>query len=185
MRINILGQKGLTLFELIIAIAVAAILFTVIAPNVTSTVYRNEIVSDINETSNALQYGRFNAVDRQMNAVVCPSVNFETCNSSNWTLQKIVFIDANNNGNRDGDEELLFTTQSSGNNVITGPNANIVFDSSGTTQNSSTILICPRNGDITLAREISIGANGRIKLSADTDGDGISEGADGTNLSCG
>lgn len=177
-------QKGLTLFELLIVIAIAAILFTVVAPNITSTVYRNQVVSDINETSNALQYGRFNAVDTQLNAVVCPSSDFKRCNPSNWTLPKIVFVDKNNSGNRDDDEELLYTTQHSGKNVITGPNANIVFDGSGATQAESTILICAVNGDITLARQIHIGANGRIKLSTDSDGDGISEGADGRNLSC-
>ncbi|MEM0909534.1 MAG: GspH/FimT family pseudopilin [Pseudomonadota bacterium] len=177
-------QKGLTLFELLIALAVVAILYTVVMPNITGTVYRNQVVSDINETSNALQYGRFNAVDTQLNAVVCPSNDYETCDTSNWTLPKIVFIDVNNNGNRDNDEELLFTTQSSGKNIITGPNSNIVFDGSGTTQSEATILICARNGDIKLAREIHIGANGRIRLSKDTDGDGISEGADGSNLSC-
>ena len=121
-------QQGLTLVEVLIALAIMAILFGVLAPNIHTILSKNRITAAINAMSSVVQYGRFSAIDQNGVAVVCPSHNFSTC-SDNWNLPKIVFIDANTNNQRDNNEPLLMTAEaSSSQESFTGPDVPITFE---------------------------------------------------------
>lgn len=177
-------QAGLTLLEMLIAIAIVIIVLTVVAPNVQTVVAKNRTISEINELSSVIQFARFTAIDQNATAVVCPSPDFENC-STNWNQAKIVFIDNNGNNKRDSSEPLLMTSTeiTSGNNV-TGPNTSIVFADTGAVNTATHIKICPKNKDNTIAKGLSINAQGRVKMNVDTDGNSIVEDGDGNEISC-
>ncbi|MEM0909393.1 MAG: GspH/FimT family pseudopilin [Pseudomonadota bacterium] len=182
---NIEYQKGLTLIELMVVVAVSAILVGVVAPNVQNITNRNQVTSDINSTSAALRFARFTAVDQLKDVVVCPSANFATCNTADWDLAKIVFIDRNENGNRDANEALLHTTDKvADTNAMTAPDRSVIFTRTGTADQPIEINLCAHSQDNSLARQISINANGRVKLSRDQNGDGVHEADNGDALSC-
>lgn len=177
-------QQGLTLVELLIALAIMAILLTVVAPNIQSILTKNRITADINEMSSVVQYARFSAIDQSNTALVCPSDDFENC-SSNWDLPKIVFIDNNANGSRDSSEALLMTTEATNSQQhFSGPNAALAFDESGISNMSVSLVLCPNDNDTEFARSVNVNQQGRTRISIDSNNDGIHEDVSGNNLSC-
>ena len=177
-------QRGVTLLEMLIALAISAIVLTVVAPNIQSMIAKNRISAEINELSGIIQYARFSAIDESSLALVCPSNDFATC-STNWNQAKIVFIDANNNGNRDTSEPLLMSTSAASNtNNFTGPVAPISFSETGESNTLITIKVCPSTNDEKMARGININRQGRVRISTDSNNNGVHEDIGGTELSC-
>ena len=177
-------SKGMTLLEILIALAVVSIVLTVVAPNVNTIVSKNRTTSEINELSGIIQFARFTAIDETSTAVVCPAADYASC-GTNWNAPKIVFIDINSNNTRDNAEPLLMSTAgTSASNTMTGPSTNILFFDSGATNASTSIKVCPNNKDNTLARSININAQGRVRISTDSNDNGVKEDTDGNELSC-
>lgn len=177
-------QKGMTLLEMLITLAIAAIVLTVVAPSVQTIIAKNRTTSEINELSAVIQFARFTAIDELSTAVVCPAGNYATC-STNWNEPKIVFLDDNGNGSRDTAEPLLLsTTGISSSNTMTGPNTPISFFDSGSTNASVSIKICPNSNDAKLARSININGQGRVRVSIDSNKNDIYEDTNGDELSC-
>lgn len=177
-------QQGVTLLEILIALAVIAIVLTVISPNVQTIVTKSKTSSTINELSSVIQHARFIAVDQNITTRVCPTNNFSSC-TTNWNHAKMVFIDANGNGSRDTSEPLITTAQKvSTSATMTGPNSALSFQDSGAVSMSTSIKICPNNNDVNMARSININAQGRVRVSIDSNNDGMFEDTDGNNLTC-
>lgn len=177
-------QQGVTLLEMLIALAVSAIALTVVAPNIQDIIAKNRITGEINELSSAIQFARYSAIDENGTALVCPANDFANC-STNWNQAKIVFIDANGNGDRDTSEPLLMSTSaSSGNNDFTGPSGSISFSDTGASNMITTITICPSNNDVKMARGVNVNMQGRVRVTQDSNSDGVHEDATGTDLTC-
>lgn len=174
----------MTLLEMLIVLAIAAIVLTVVAPSVQTIIAKSKTTSEINELSGVIQFARFTAIDQTSTTLVCPAGNFATC-STNWNEPKIVFIDSNSNGSRDTAEPLLMSsTGISSSNTMTGPEDPISFSDSGATNASASIKICPNDNNVKLARSININAQGRVRISVDSDKNDIYEDTNGDELSC-
>lgn len=177
-------QKGLTLIEMLITLAIAAIILTVVAPSVQTIIAKNRTTSEINELSGIIQFARFTAIDQTSTTLVCPAGNYSTC-TTNWNEPKIVFIDSNGNGSRDTAEPLLLSsTGIASSNTMTGPTAPIQFFDSGATNANVSIKVCPNSNDAKLARSININTQGRVRISIDSNKNDIYEDTDGDELSC-
>jgi type IV fimbrial biogenesis protein FimT len=178
-------ERGMTLLEMLVALAVVGIVLTVVAPNVQKILSKNRTTAEINELSAVIQFARYTAIDQSGTAIVCPSTNFAGC-GTDWNQPKIVFIDNNGNNTRDTTEPLLMTTTKiAGNNTMTGPNGVIAFYDSGAANGSASVKICPNSNDDKLARAININAQGRVRISIDSNDNDIFEDTDGNELSCG
>lgn len=177
-------QFGVTLVEMMITLAIAAILLTLVAPNVQSILTRNKITAELNEMSGLLRFARFTAIDQQINTIACPTTNFTAC-SNDWNSAKMVFIDANGNNAKDAAEPILASSQAiSSTNSVTSTANSIQFLDSGVTVAASTILLCPNTKDAEFARALFVTLQGRTRVSTDTDDNGIDEDLSNTDLSC-
>lgn len=177
-------QKGLSLLEMLVSLAIIAIVITAVSPSIQSILIKNRIVSEINELSAVIQYARSNAIDQQITTVVCPSADFASC-GTNWNDPAIVFVDADSNGDRGANEELLASSSAiSDNNVLSGPNNSIFFTPTGETLTNSVLLLCHSSKKAEYARSLTIALQGRVKVSTDSDRNGVHEDADGVALSC-
>ncbi len=184
MHANKTVQKGVTLLEMMITLAILAIVLTVVAPSMQNFLIKNRITGEINEVSGVIQYARHLAIDEQTPVVVCPSTDFKTC-GTDWNNPKIVFIDSNADGDRNDAEDLLVTTTKASNSTkMTGPNTDIQFQDTGASTQAFTIKICPNNNDAKFARAISVSLQGRVKVSSDSDNVNIHETIEGTKLTC-
>lgn len=179
------NQQGVTLFEMMITLAILAILLTVVAPSVQNILIQNRIVAEINELSGIVQYARAKAIEEQANTVVCPSADFVHC-GLDWNQARIVFIDENNDGiiNAGNEELLVATSPTASANILTGPAIRITFRDSGILATPATLKLCHKSLDVKYARALTISLQGRIKMSRDTNDDGVYEKNDGSALTC-
>ena len=119
-----LRASGFTLMELLIAIAVLAILTTLAVPAFTQFIQNNKLSAQANEMVAAMQYARSEALRRGERVRVCSSSGGAACDG-NWSQGWIAMADPN------GDAEVLRVWQS--------PDANLQFD--------------PANGVVDFTRE--------------------------------
>lgn len=102
------SSRGLTLVEIIIAIAVLAILSAIALPAFRSFTSSSQATSAANDFVSALNLARSEAVTRSITVSVCKSADQTSCTTEgDWHQGWIVFIDADNDGSVDTGEEIL------------------------------------------------------------------------------
>lgn len=178
--------SGFTLIELMVALAVAAIVIGMAVPSFQSVVNTNKLAGAVNEMVASLQLARMEAIRHNRRAAVCSSANANdgvdaTCASADvdgW----ITFVDANGDGDFDkAGDTLLRVSQLQTPVVLTASGAignSVVFRSDGLARASATDLL---DGIISFciattrpadnARHLEIGSGSRISVS-DHDGGG-------------
>lgn len=178
------GQRGATLIELMIGLAIVAILITSVGPSVRDILIQNRIVAQINELSSVVQFARAQAIDQQTDAILCPSENFKDC-ATNWNLPKMVFMDVDGNGARADSEELLAGSEHIVSSLyLTGPAIVIRFQGNGAVASPATLTLCHKDKEEKFARALIVSLQGRVKLSSDSNKDGIHEDNAGNDLDC-
>lgn len=102
------GMWGVTLVELMVTLAVAAILIAIATPSFTSLINSNRLSGSANELVAALQTARMEAVRRNARVIVCRSENSQSCAGAGdlWPAW-LVFVDADADGVLDAGEAVL------------------------------------------------------------------------------
>lgn len=102
------AEAGITLIELMLALAVAAVLMSIALPSLRDLQQRQRIVSAANELVAHINLARQHAVLKREIAVMCPSLDAETCSGGNrWEHGWIVFRDPDRNGAPDVSADVL------------------------------------------------------------------------------
>ena len=90
------STPGFGLIELMIVIAIIAILTVIALPSYQRTIQRNRVITDANDLLAAINLARNEAVARGRPVTVCASANSTSCDSTsnaNWSGGYIVFTD--------------------------------------------------------------------------------------------
>ena len=105
---RIFAGCGFTLVELLLVLAIGAILTLIAVPSM-SGFLSNQKLSSLNAVFlSSLNLARSEAIKRNGRAVLCKSANGSTCvNSGGWEQGWIVFHDANNNAQADPGETIV------------------------------------------------------------------------------
>ena len=117
-------NSGFTLLELMVTLAVAAILATIAIPSFWNLIQSNRATTEANELVSALHLARSEAIKRGTRVSLCPSSNQTTCTGgTNWSQGWIVFLDtaANDGSAAVVGEVIRAWNRLSGNNNLTGP----------------------------------------------------------------
>jgi type IV fimbrial biogenesis protein FimT len=176
--------KGTTLIELMVVVGILAILGTLGVPSFLSIITKSRITSETNQLNGLIRFARFKAIEQEQLSVLCPTSDYRVCNND-WNAPKIVFIDANHNNERDLQEPILMSMPKSNNsNQIYSRNRTLKFYESGITASPASVRICPSSKESQYARLLTVSLQGKIKLSRDTNDDGIHENSSGVALSC-
>ncbi|HET7586675.1 MAG TPA: GspH/FimT family pseudopilin [Gammaproteobacteria bacterium] len=164
-------NKGFTLIELMVTIAIAAILVTAGVPAFNRFVESNREAAQVNQVIRALSIARSEAVTRNVTVTVCPgtatSSGTATC-STDWSKGWIVFVDddegVTGNGAFDSGDTLLnvFAALDGGNKFKSSLNT-ISYDASGLGSTKGTLTLCDRNGEY--LQGILISATGAARTS--------------------
>jgi type IV fimbrial biogenesis protein FimT len=128
---------GFTLIEMMVVVAIAAILASLAAPSFMQLIESNALSSDVNTLLADMRLARNEAIRRGSTIVMCRSTNAEVvapanpicANGSDWSTGWIIFEDLNNNSGHTSNEPLLRQqgplSRSSG--VLTGSGGTSVF----------------------------------------------------------
>ncbi len=169
------GQQGFTLFELIITLAIAAVVVGLAAPSFSSMIQDNRLSGQSLGFIAALNLARSEAIKRRVQVTLCKSANGQDCvadaGATNWGQGWIVFVEnVNQNATRDANEPILRVHGNlAGNNRLTG-NFNftdsIAYQPSGDTVGlgTGTLALCDNRNDDALSPAIVINATGRPRL---------------------
>jgi len=115
--------RGFTLIELMVTIAVLAIVIAIAAPSFTSVIQSNRSTALHHEVLGAIQTARSEAVKRRKDVVICRTEDQASCKngadwSAGWLIQEV------------GGDVLKVWDPVAG-MALTGPIAGLVFRSSG------------------------------------------------------
>ena len=105
-------MSGFTLVEIMISIAVVAILLTIGIPSFRYVTNSNRIAGEINGLLGDMQYARAEAVKEGRPVTVCVSADGATCAGVNtWQSGWIVFSDVNGNAAVDAATDVVLRVQ--------------------------------------------------------------------------
>ncbi len=188
-------HRGFTVIELVVTVALVAILAAIAVPAYTTMMTTNRMVAELNDLVGSLHFARSEAIKRGLDVVLCKSADGQLCtNAGDWSQGWVIFQDTNNSQTRDGAGcpgepcEPLISAQPAfegGDQFVgTGNPANWVqFNRNGFSGSSfGTFTLCESGKDRKKARAIIVSRTGRIRLGEDTDGNGIVEGGGGDVL---
>jgi type IV fimbrial biogenesis protein FimT len=158
MRTESKRQRGFTLMELVITIAVLAILTTLAVPSFVQFIQNNRLSSEANELVAALQYGRSEALRRGEEVQVCSSSDQTSC-GGDWNQGWIAIADPG------GDDEVLRVWQSPGTDFQFSPGSGTVgFNREGfsTNANAQAFDLQLENCTTDNARRVLVEPSGRV-----------------------
>ncbi len=164
-------QAGFTLIELILAIAIGAVLLAVGVPSFRAVMMDNRLVSKANELVTSVNMARSSAVQFQRNATVCASANYDapvpTCNgATDWSTGWIVWVDKDRDSATDANEIISVTGPLNNASTLTSTVAGgFTYDPRGfgTIAGDSLTLCDSRTAE--MGRVILINAFGRTNVS--------------------
>lgn len=152
-------EQGFTLMELIVTLAVAAIILSFGVPGFTSFIDNNRATTHTNDLVTALNLARSEATRRGATVSVCSSTDGATCNgTSDWSTGWVA---------RTATDVLrVWPERSGGAGVVTGNVARVDFvarGSLGTAAPDLDIALPDCTGNN--GREVTVNAAGRISVS--------------------
>lgn len=102
---NYPSTRGFTLIELMMVVAVTAVLLGLAVPSFNALIERQRLVATQNHLMAGFHYARSLAVSTRAQAVICPSSDGLNCQAGGvWDSGWMIYVDRNRNGRRDADE---------------------------------------------------------------------------------
>jgi type IV fimbrial biogenesis protein FimT len=166
------AHRGFTLVELLIGIAVLAIVLVLGIPSFAEVIRSNRLASQVNEYITALNFARSEAYKRGLPVIVCVANSaLNDCDASaGWSNGWLVFVDTNDNGsfNSGGTEPILQKGDQ--------PPGSFTYTASPSTQRTITfrpLSVSPSNFSLEIhksgcsgpeKRRVTVTSTGRIKM---------------------
>ena len=145
-------QSGFTLLELMITIAILAVLVGLGLPSFQETIRTNRVASITNDLVGAFQLARSEAIRRGRDVWVCPSSNQASCGGT-WAQGWIVW-------DQQADEVIrVWSAVRAGGDITAAPAGSLVFRPMG---NAAAARCFDIEFDGAL-RNIDVGAGGRVR----------------------
>jgi type IV fimbrial biogenesis protein FimT len=100
-------ESGFTLIELMLAIALVAILLATAVPALDDFTNNSRQTGAINDFVSAMHLARNTAITTNSRVTMCPSAGGANCEVTGWDSGWIVFRDANSSGSVDAGETVV------------------------------------------------------------------------------
>lgn len=195
---KIKNNHGLTLIELLVTIAVVAILALLGPPMLANMLDTNRSIAHYNKVAGTLALARSESIKRGVIISVCGSTDGATCDTSDWEDGWIVFTDIDKDGvvdTADGDTILRIADGLQDGYTLRLSNSDdattLQFRGDGALRDRGndgfdrgTFTICEKTGTTTKAKALNINILGRATKARDTDTDKTVEDIAGTDVTC-
>ncbi len=158
-------NSGFTLMELMVTLAVLAILLAVGLPSFQGSLRSNRLATTTNELIASMALARSEAIRNGRGSGVCASADGASC-GDDWAAGWLVWQDANGNGSLDAGETVLRFSQGNAKIAASATADVIAFDSRGRRRaaNDQSVGLQPSDcpgGD--LRRTVTVNTTGQIK----------------------
>jgi len=159
--------RGFTLIELMVTLAVAAILLTVGVPSMKDLILNNRLTAATNLFVSSINIARSEAIKQGRNATVCISTDLVSCTGGTWNQGWLVWVDVDQNGNLDAPAEIIRTVEPLSNALqFTSAQNSFSIDSQGSVDNpNATLDVCDNRPNET-GRQLRVMATGGISLNS-------------------
>lgn len=178
-------HNGFTLLELIIVLAIAAILVGIAVPSFDGYIKKNAVQALEHELNTSIILARGEALSRQKPITITRTTS-SGLSTGNWSEGWIVFIDVDADGLLDSGEETLFSKTNNGKASVRASNPDkstnaainfVTFNYKGYSNDDSraSFTVCPQTKELSYSRGLILERSGRLMRSKDTTGDGVHE----------
>lgn len=166
---NLHQQQGMTLIELLVVFSLIAIISFISIPHIEHYRARHEYSQLFHLLYSHIYLARSHALITQHTVVLCSSSDLQHCDQNQWQHGILLYVDRNNNRQRDDDESILSSavTQLKYAKLTWHGNAshphNVVFQSdSGLPRGSMGHFLYCHLTDHTLQQALPLGAMGHL-----------------------
>jgi type IV fimbrial biogenesis protein FimT len=170
-------QDGFTIIELMMTLAIAAVILTQAVPSFTGMIANNRLITQTNDLVADVNLARSEAVARGVRVVLCNSADSRvagaTCNGTaqTWTTGWLMYADDDASGAYEIANDTLIRIGQPSHSTITvmanaAGNTDLQYNSDGTANeagNTVIFAICDENG-ATNGRQINVNGVGRPRL---------------------
>jgi len=172
------AHNGFTLLELVVLLAVVAILLTMALPNFGATIKSNRELSEVSELASALALARNTAAQSGGDVFVCASADGLTCTGGAWSQG--FAVEYVSPPPRTSAVIRVFPALASGNTLVNSASDRIVFHASGATDlaGPATFTLCDSRG-VSNARALDLLVSGLTETSTT-----LGQDVNGTPLVC-
>lgn len=155
-------QNGVTLIELMVALAVLAILVSAAVPSFVNLVKDTRMRSTVNALVTAMRVARSEAIKRGGTVSFCATDDFLNC-AAGATRAYIVFSDSGTAFQVDGGDEViyLYERQSNEPDIYSDPTDVVQFRATGRASDAPTFEFCDSRGTAN-ARTVKLARTGRV-----------------------
>lgn len=158
-------SRGFTLVELMVTLAVLAILLGIAIPNMQQFVQNSRLRSQASELVGDLNLARSEAIRRGVSVSTCPTTNGTSCaGATSWESGWMSFTDMDASGTVNGTDTVLRVSATLGgtNTLRTANRTFIRFSAQGySVATADTFRVCDSRG-VNLARTVTVSPQGRV-----------------------
>lgn len=190
-RTGVYGPRaGFTLVEMMVVLAILAIVLVLAAPGFVEMISNNRMVTKVYSLRATLNNARSEALARRAPVVICPTTDGNACSATNvWETGYMSFVDTDDDNAadpNDPDEEIIQYEALDTPLEITFDNGNqrVRFSPHGTALGfEGTFTFCDERGD-EKASAVILNPVGAVRSAKDTDDSDIVEGLGGADVAC-
>lgn len=164
-------SRGLTVIELMVALAVLAVIATTAVPAMGRFVEQQRLTATANTLVGHLQFARGQAISNNTLVAACPSSDGASCTGGNrWEDGWIIYLDPDKAGQPAEPEDVLRVVDARPEHVMhSGGRYRVRFKASGVAYGTNlTIRVCTR-GNPEAARAVIVSNPGRVRATRDVD----------------
>lgn len=178
-------DKGFTLLELLVVVAIIVITTTLISPKVSTLLTDSQSKQKATELKQALVFSRNSAISMARTVILCPVSTNGTC-GRDWNQQLSVFVDENGDQTLNGNEQILKVLSPSLQSEHRAyNNVRISFGPLGRSNvNAGSLSYCNTSSSRDRGTSLIISRMGRVREGKDQNRDGLPELANGLNIPC-